>query len=62
MIAATKKGIVKAVPPEVKVRSAVGAGDCVIAGLALKLVHLPKVEVCETTIRAWSKSRDFAAS
>ena len=37
IIAATKKSIVKAVPPSVKVRSAVGAGDCTMAGLALKL-------------------------
>ena len=39
IIAATKKEIVKAVPPPVKVRSAVGAGDCTIAGLALKLAR-----------------------
>ncbi len=39
IIAATKKSIVKAVPPSVKVRSTVGAGDCTIAGLALKLTH-----------------------
>ena len=37
IIAATKGGIFRAVPPPVKVRSAVGAGDCTIAGLALKL-------------------------
>ena len=37
IIAATKKEIVKAFPPKVKVRSSVGAGDCTIAGLALKL-------------------------
>jgi len=37
IIAATKKSIIKAVPPSVKVRSAVGAGDCTMAGLALKL-------------------------
>jgi 6-phosphofructokinase 2 len=37
IIAATKKEVLKAVPPEVKVKSAVGAGDCTIAGLALKL-------------------------
>jgi len=37
VIATTKKSIVKAVPPPVKVRSAVGAGDCTMAGLALKL-------------------------
>jgi 6-phosphofructokinase 2 len=37
IIAATKDTVLKAVPPEVKVKSAVGAGDCTIAGLALKL-------------------------
>ncbi len=37
IIAATKKSIIKAVSPSVKVRSAVGAGDCTTAGLALKL-------------------------
>ena len=34
IIAATDKEVFKAVPPEVKVKSAVGAGDCTIAGLA----------------------------
>ena len=37
VIAATKGSIFKAVSPPVKVRSAVGAGDCTVAGLALKL-------------------------
>jgi 6-phosphofructokinase 2 len=37
IIAATKDKVLKAVPPQVKVKSAVGAGDCTIAGLALKL-------------------------
>ncbi len=37
IIAATKDTVLKVVPPEVKVKSAVGAGDCTIAGLALKL-------------------------
>jgi 6-phosphofructokinase 2 len=37
IIAATKDKVIKAVPPEVKVKSTVGAGDCTIAGLALKL-------------------------
>jgi 6-phosphofructokinase 2 len=37
IIAATDKEVIKAVPPQVKVKSAVGAGDCTIAGLALKL-------------------------
>jgi len=39
IIAATTKEVLKAVPPEVKVKSAVGAGDCTIAGLALKLAN-----------------------
>ncbi len=39
LIAATKKQIVKAVSPPLKVRSAVGAGDCTVAGLALKLAR-----------------------
>ncbi len=47
IIAATKERIVKAVPPPVKVRSAVGAGDCTIAGLALKLAKgEPLTEAC----------------
>ncbi|MFH1031937.1 MAG: 1-phosphofructokinase [Chloroflexota bacterium] len=39
LIAADKKSIIKAVPPPVKVRSKVGAGDCTVAGLALKLAY-----------------------
>ena len=39
IIAATDKEVISAVPPEVKVKSAVGAGDCTIAGLALKLAN-----------------------
>jgi 6-phosphofructokinase 2 len=39
IIAATSKEVLKVVPPEVKVKSAVGAGDCTIAGLALKLAN-----------------------
>ena len=39
IIAATDKEVLKAVPPEVKEKSAVGAGDCTIAGLALKLAN-----------------------
>lgn len=47
MIAANKKYVCKAVPPPVKVKSAVGAGDCAIAGLALKLTAgKPLVEAC----------------
>jgi 6-phosphofructokinase 2 len=37
IIAATKGKIFKAIPPTVKVRSAVGAGDCAKAGMALKI-------------------------
>lgn len=51
IIAATKKNIVKAVPPPVKVRSAVGAGDCTIAGLALKLAeNEPLIEACRLAV------------
>jgi 6-phosphofructokinase 2 len=39
IIAATDEDVLKAVPPQVKVKSAVGAGDCAIAGLALKLAN-----------------------
>jgi len=47
IIAATKKNIVKSVPPPVKMRSVVGAGDCTIAGLALKLAYRePVIEAC----------------
>jgi 6-phosphofructokinase 2 len=51
IIAATKKEILKAVPPPVKVKSAVGAGDCSIAGLALKLAHEePLAEACRLAV------------
>ncbi|MFC2072501.1 1-phosphofructokinase [Chloroflexota bacterium] len=51
IIAATKGGIIKAVPPSVKVRSAVGAGDCTIAGLALKLAYgEPLIEACRLAV------------
>ena len=47
IIAATQGKIIKTVPPQVKVRSAVGAGDCTIAGLALKLAYRePVIEAC----------------
>lgn len=47
LMAATKERICGAVPPPVKVRSALGAGDCVAAGLALKLAHgAPLIEAC----------------
>ena len=39
IIAATSEEILKVVPPPVKAKSAVGAGDCAIAGLALKLAN-----------------------
>jgi len=47
IIAASKKEIVKAVSPPLKVKSAVGAGDCTLAGLALKLAKRePLMEAC----------------
>jgi 6-phosphofructokinase 2 len=51
IIAAAKDGVFKAVPPPVKVRSAVGAGDCTIAGLALKLAWgEPLMEACRLAV------------
>jgi 6-phosphofructokinase 2 len=51
IIATSKKEILKAVPPPVKVKSAVGAGDCTIAGLALKLAHEePLAEACRLAV------------
>jgi 6-phosphofructokinase 2 len=51
IIAASKKEIIKAVSPPVKVRSAVGAGDCTIAGLALKLANdEPLLEACRLAV------------
>ncbi len=51
IIAATKGSIVKAVSPPLKVRSAVGAGDCTIAGLALKLAYgEPLLEACRLAV------------
>jgi len=38
LVAAREGQVVVAVPPEVKVRSLIGAGDCAVAGLALKLL------------------------
>jgi len=51
IIVATKGSLFKAVPPLVKVRSAVGAGDCTIAGLALKLAYgEPLIEACRLAV------------
>ena len=51
IIATTKKSIVKAVPPPVKVVSAVGAGDCTVAGLALKIAYgEPLIESCRLAV------------
>jgi len=51
IIAATKKKFVKAVPPPIKVRSTVGAGDSTIAGLALKLAYgEPLIEACRLAV------------
>ncbi len=51
VIAATKRSLFKAVPPSVKVRSAVGAGDCTIAGLALKLAYKGSlIEACRLAV------------
>ncbi len=51
IIASTKGSLFKAVPPPVKVRSAVGAGDCTIAGLALKLAYgEPLIEACRLAV------------
>ncbi|MFC1991216.1 1-phosphofructokinase [Chloroflexota bacterium] len=51
IIAATKRSLIKAVPPPVKVRNAVGAGDCTVAGLALKLAYgEPLLEACRLAV------------
>ena len=51
IIAATKGSLFKAVPPSVRIRSAVGAGDCAIAGLALKLAQgEPLMEACRLAV------------
>ena len=51
VIAASKNGVFKAVPPPVKVRSAVGAGDCTVAGFALKLAQgEPLIEACRLAV------------
>ncbi len=51
LIAVSKQGAIKAVPPAVKVRSAVGAGDCTMAGFALELVaNRPLIEACRLAV------------
>ena len=51
IIATTKKETLKAVPPPVKVKSAVGAGDCTIAGLSLQLAQEePLAEACRLAV------------
>ena len=51
IIATTKKEVLKAVPPPVKVKSAIGAGDCTIAGLSLKLAQeKPLAEACRLAV------------
>lgn len=51
IIAATKDTLIKAVPPDVKVKSTVGAGDCTIAGLALKLAgEEPLTRACRLAV------------
>jgi len=51
IIASTKGILFKAIPPLVKVRSAVGAGDCTIAGLALELAYgEPLIEACRLAV------------
>jgi 6-phosphofructokinase 2 len=47
LIAANKDSMYKVTPPNVKVRSAVGAGDCTVAGFALRLSrNEPLIEAC----------------
>ena len=51
IIAATKESLFKAVSPQVKVRSTVGAGDCTVAGLALKLAcGKSLIEACRLAV------------
>ncbi len=51
IIAATKDRVFKAVPPSEKVRSAVGAGDCAMAGMAMKLAYdEPLIEACRLAV------------
>ena len=51
IIMATQGSLYKAVSPQVRVRSAVGAGDCTIAGLALKLAYRGSLlEACRLAV------------
>ncbi|MFA5317731.1 MAG: PfkB family carbohydrate kinase, partial [Dehalococcoidales bacterium] len=51
LIAATKQETIIAIPPRVRVRSTVGAGDCTIAGLALNLRQgKPLLEACRLAV------------
>jgi len=51
IIAATRDKVIRAMPPEVKVKSTVGAGDCTIAGLALKLAgEEPLTRACRLAV------------
>ncbi len=51
IIAATRESLFKVVPPPVKVRTLVGAGDCAVAGLALKLAYgEPMGEACRLAV------------
>lgn len=51
LIAASEKKLVKAVPPRVKVKSTLGAGDSTVAGLALRLADgASLVEACRLAI------------
>ncbi len=51
IIAATKGEVLKAVSPPLRVRSAVGAGDCTVAGFALKLAEgKPLQEACRLAV------------
>ena len=47
IIAASSKEVIRAAPPKLKVRSAVGAGDCTAAGLALEIANdQPLAKAC----------------
>ncbi len=51
IIAVGDGAVFKAVPPPVKVKSKVGAGDCTVAGLALKLTYgEPLLEACKLAV------------